>query len=218
MNLNNIYLAAVAANSSVVAVEVYFRENAAVAPTSAPAPTTAPATPNRVSAARFEMPEAPWAMDAASASAEDLKRRPVKTASKPVDSSRSVFTYLAPKSYDLKADDAVIVVNDVTGKVSIAYVHAVVGIDLDKLNAVAATFGYQHADGHFWKWIVSPVNFDQYNDLNKARETFLAKAANVESTKRANEMRQQLVELYGSASAVNDLFDSVLPGVEPDVE
>ncbi len=204
MNLNAIYLAALAANSNVVAVEVYFKDGndspstraAPVAPPSAPVPASA----------------APWQMDANAAhlGEVDHKRRvqPVQSAPKPV---RTVFTYLAPKNFDLKEDDAVIVVNDKTGKASIAYVHSTGPIDLDKLNKVASDYSYQHADGHFWKWIVGPVNFEQFNDLNEARVTFLEKAAEVQKNKRAEETRIKLVETYGSETAVNDLFNSAFP-------
>lgn len=102
-------------------------------------------------------------------------------------------------------------VNDQTGKASVGYVHSVGQIDLDKLNKTAADYGYQHVDGHFWKWIVGPVNFEQFNDLNQARVTFLEKAADVQKHKRAEEIRVKLVETYGSETAVNDLFNSALP-------
>lgn len=211
MNLNAIYLAALAANTNVVAVEVYFIDS--VAPTrAARAPQPAPVQNQQL----LDLPVAPWQMDANATKAGDFdhKRRPAMN--EPVQKQpREVFTYLAPKSYNLKEDDAVIVVNDRTGKVSVAYVHSVTGIDLDKLNEVASSYGYQHTDGHFWKWIVSAVNFEKYNDLNKSRDTFLDKAVGIESTKRATQMRNELVEFYGSASTVDDLFSSVLPGVEP---
>lgn len=198
MNLNQIYLAAVASASTVVAVEVYFKEN----------DSSRPAMP--VAKQPRNAPEAPWAIDnrASHINNVDFKRRPVAAA--PVKAERDVFTYLAPSAYALKDDDAVIVVNDRTGKVSVGYVHAVVPIDLDKLNAVAMQYGHQHADGFFWKWIVAPVDFTKYNDLNKAREAFLDRAVSIEGNKRAKEMREKLAETYGSASAVDELFDSVL--------
>lgn len=93
MNLNAIYLAALAANSNVVAVEVYFKDGNS-SPSTRAAPPSAPVPANV---------QAPWQMDA---SAEHLanvdhKRRvqAVQPASKP---AREVFTYLAPKNFDLK--------------------------------------------------------------------------------------------------------------------